>query len=52
MPLGESHDLDWTFGCIALSDADLDFLIARAPAGTPLSILGTAAPVPSDLAGR
>lgn len=49
---GESHDLDWTFGCIALSDADLDFLIARAPAGTPLSILGAGAPVPPDLADR
>ncbi|MEN8160188.1 MAG: L,D-transpeptidase family protein [Myxococcota bacterium] len=49
---GESHDLDWTFGCIALSDSDLDFLIAHAPAGTPLSILGTTAPVPPDLADR
>jgi murein L,D-transpeptidase YafK len=45
---GESGDLDWTFGCIALSDGDMDFLIARAPAGTPISILGATAPVPAD----
>jgi hypothetical protein len=42
---GESRDLDWTFGCIALTDADLDFLLARAPAGTPVAILGADAPL-------
>jgi hypothetical protein len=46
---GESQALDWTFGCIALSDADLDFLLARMPAGTPVTILGVDAPLPGDL---
>jgi murein L,D-transpeptidase YafK len=35
---GDSQHLDWTFGCIAMSDAQIDFLIERAPPGTPLSI--------------
>jgi len=43
---GESRALDWTYGCIALTDADLDFLIARLRTGTPLSILPAEAPVP------
>jgi murein L,D-transpeptidase YafK len=43
---GESAALDWTDGCIALSDADLDFLIARVGEGTPVSVLGAGAPVP------
>jgi murein L,D-transpeptidase YafK len=49
---GESRDLDWTFGCIALRDVDVDFLIARAPSGTPVAILGAAAPVPEAPGGR
>jgi murein L,D-transpeptidase YafK len=49
---GESRHLDWTFGCIALSDVDLDFLIERAPPGTPIAILGATAPVPPPPAGR
>ena len=43
---GESTTLDWTDGCIALADADLDFLIARVGEGTPVSLLGAGAPVP------
>ncbi len=43
---GESAGLDWTDGCIALADADLDFLIARVGAGTPVSLLDARAPVP------
>ncbi|HVP30783.1 MAG TPA: L,D-transpeptidase [Myxococcota bacterium] len=35
---GDSEHLDWTYGCIALSDADLDFLILRAAPGTPVEI--------------
>ncbi len=35
---GSSADLDWTRGCLALADEHLDFVIARAPAGTPVSI--------------
>jgi murein L,D-transpeptidase YafK len=41
---GESRELDWTLGCIALTDGDLDFLIARVRPGTPISILGAGAP--------
>ena len=43
---GESSALDWTYGCIALADQDLDFVIARTRKGTPLSILGADAPEP------
>ena len=30
--------VDWTEGCIALSDDDIEFLYARAPVGTPIII--------------
>lgn len=46
---GESAGLDWTDGCIALSDRDLDFVIARVRVGTPVLLLGPAAPLPSPL---
>ena len=36
---GDSKQLDWTYGCIALPDAELDFVIARVRKGTPLTIL-------------
>jgi murein L,D-transpeptidase YafK len=36
---GDSRLLDWTLGCIGLSDADVDFIAARSAAGTPLAIL-------------
>jgi murein L,D-transpeptidase YafK len=36
---GDSADLDWTYGCIALPDRDLDFLIERVEVGTPIAIL-------------
>jgi len=36
---GDSADLDWTDGCIAMSDAEIEFLADRAPAGTPIRIL-------------
>jgi murein L,D-transpeptidase YafK len=32
-------DLDWTEGCIAVSDAVIDWLAAAAPGGTPVAIL-------------
>jgi hypothetical protein len=35
---GDSQHLDWTFGCIAMSDAQIDFLIERAALRTPISI--------------
>jgi murein L,D-transpeptidase YafK len=35
---GASATLDWTRGCFALADEHIDFLIARAPAGTPVTI--------------
>jgi len=43
---GESEALDWTEGCIALADSDLDFLIARVRIGTPVTILGAEATLP------
>jgi len=36
---GESKQLDWTYGCIALADAELDFVAARVTLGTPVTIL-------------
>jgi murein L,D-transpeptidase YafK len=35
---GDSEDLDWTLGCIAVPDDDLDFLIARIEVGVPVRI--------------
>jgi murein L,D-transpeptidase YafK len=35
---GDSRLLDWTYGCIALSDPEIDFLAARSAVGTPVSI--------------
>jgi murein L,D-transpeptidase YafK len=35
---GESRDLDWTFGCVGLSDADIEFLAERIAVGTPVLI--------------
>lgn len=35
---GASALLDWTFGCVALADDDIDFLAERAPPGTPIDI--------------
>lgn len=31
---GQSTHLDWTYGCVALSDTDIDFIAERAPPGT------------------
>ena len=35
----DSLHLDWTYGCIALSDSDIDFLAERSAVGTPVLIL-------------
>lgn len=32
---------DWTDGCVALSDADMDKVFARSRVGTPVTIVGT-----------
>lgn len=37
---GDSRYLDWTLGCIALRDRDIDFLAERVEIGTPVSIVG------------
>jgi murein L,D-transpeptidase YafK len=36
---GDSQHLDWTYGCVAVSDADLDFLAPRLAVGVPVEIL-------------
>lgn len=36
---GDSLHMDWTYGCIAVTDADLDFLASRVAAGVPIEIL-------------
>jgi hypothetical protein len=35
---GDSVDLDWTYGCVAVTDADIGFLAERTPVGTPVVI--------------
>lgn len=35
---GESAHLDWTYGCVAVSDADIDFLAQRVEIGTEVWI--------------
>jgi hypothetical protein len=35
---GDSAVLDWTYGCIALPDEDIQFIADRAPPGTPVRI--------------
>jgi murein L,D-transpeptidase YafK len=35
---GDSLYFDWTYGCIGLADADIDFLAARSEPGTPVWI--------------
>ena len=36
---GDSLHLDWTYGCVAVSDDDLDFLALRLAPGVPVEIL-------------
>jgi murein L,D-transpeptidase YafK len=36
---GESAVLDWTFGCVAVRDHEIDFLAERVALGTPVTIL-------------
>ena len=36
---GDSEHLDWTFGCVAVTDADLDFLAERLEVGVEVLIL-------------
>jgi murein L,D-transpeptidase YafK len=35
---GESAGVDWTFGCIAVRDHEIDFLASRVRVGTPVWI--------------
>jgi murein L,D-transpeptidase YafK len=49
---GFSRRLDWTEGCIALSDEDVDFLAARVAPGTPVWITpSTSTPASGTPAG-
>lgn len=36
---GDSRHLDWTYGCIALSDDHIEFLSERVAVGTPVLVL-------------
>lgn len=36
---GDSLGLDWTAGCVGMSDADMDFLVEHTRDGTPLEII-------------
>ena len=36
---GDSADLDWTYGCVALGDEEIDFLAERVEVGTPVDIV-------------
>jgi murein L,D-transpeptidase YafK len=38
--IGASHRArDWTFGCVAVTDAEIDELWSAVPVGTPVRIL-------------
>lgn len=36
---GFSPDLDWTYGCIALADDEIDFIVERVTIGTPVLVV-------------
>ncbi len=36
---GETQDSDWTLGCVAVSDEEIEFLGSRLEVGTPVEIL-------------
>jgi lipoprotein-anchoring transpeptidase ErfK/SrfK len=36
---GDTAHIDWTMGCVALTDSDITFLAERAEVGTPVLIL-------------
>ncbi len=36
---GDSAGLDWTYGCVGLTDHDIEFLATRIEPGTPVTIL-------------
>lgn len=36
---GDSQHLDWTYGCVAVTDADLDFIAERIEVGVEVEIL-------------
>jgi murein L,D-transpeptidase YafK len=36
---GYTGDIDWTFGCVAVTDDEIDFLAERVETGTPVEIL-------------
>jgi len=36
---GESAGLDWTYGCVAVTDEEIDFLARRVAPGTPVRVL-------------
>jgi murein L,D-transpeptidase YafK len=36
---GDSEHLDWTYGCLAMTDERIEFLAARVRRGTPVRIL-------------
>jgi hypothetical protein len=35
---GDTQHFDWTYGCVGLSDADIEFLAAAAEVGTPVVV--------------
>jgi murein L,D-transpeptidase YafK len=35
---GDSEDLDWTYGCIAVTDAEIEFIAERVEPGVPVWI--------------
>ena len=38
--IGEAHRLaDWTYGCIAVTNPEIEEIFARTPVGTPIQIV-------------
>jgi hypothetical protein len=46
------RDQNWTEGCVALTNSDMDDLFARVDVGTPVTIVGNASEVDRMAGGR
>jgi hypothetical protein len=42
---GGGRGIDWTDGCVALENRDMDILFSLCPVGTPVAIVGSLAPL-------
>lgn len=48
---GGGRGIDWTQGCVALENSDMDILYSLCPVGTPVAIIGSLEPLESLFKG-